>query len=227
MQTSWGTFQDSFVNAAPAENDGLGALGTYIFGINQENLNTSPYTADQVNIEETSIRLGQAINTQLWALAMSNYTGSIATTSPDETSNELYPTNGRILINGSNTVSGQSTILQDRIQCHLGWAITLCIISIVLIGAALIPPYMRSFMIKGPHLLLNFSSPATRDNSYIKVPQTGAFLDGPARAKLCKDHKVKLADLHSEEGIGRLVIASISPQAGACGNARVKDRLYM
>ena len=115
---------------------------------------------------------------------------------------------------------------KEVIIAHKPWVITLCITSIVLIFASLVSPLIHLFFIRGPEVLMNISSLATRHNPYIPLPDGGTHLGASARAQLLKRLEVRFGDIEGGSNVGRLVIGALK-DAGEQDLTRVKKgRLY-
>jgi hypothetical protein len=124
------------------------------------------------------------------------------------------------------TAEGTKTTSTEVIVAHFPWVITLYVISIVLILSSLVSPLAHSFFIRGPELMMNISSLATRHNSYIPLPEGGTHLDASDRARLLKNVEVRFGDIEKSSSVGHLAIVSLD---GTCGQdmKRVrKERLY-
>ncbi|KAI4674781.1 uncharacterized protein J4E84_010387 [Alternaria hordeiaustralica] len=91
-------------------------------------------------------------------------------------------------------------------KAHFGWVIALIVSSTVLIGASLVPFYLRTFLPHGPDVLMNFSSLAARDNPYVALPATGTYPDAADRSRLLKDVRIRFGDVEEGGEIGRLAI---------------------
>lgn len=90
----------------------------------------------------------------------------------------------------------------------------LCIASILLIVASLVSPIMHYFLLKGPDVMMNISSLATRNNPHIPLPGNGTYLEASDRAKLLKGLKVRFGDVRCAENqnasyVGSLAIGSV------------------
>jgi hypothetical protein len=97
----------------------------------------------------------------------------------------------------------------EVIIAHMPWVITLCITSIVLVFASLVSPLVHLFFIRGPEVLMNISSLATRHNPYIPLPEGGTHLGASARARLLKRLEVRFGDIEEGSNVGHLVIGAL------------------
>jgi hypothetical protein len=97
----------------------------------------------------------------------------------------------------------------EVIIAHMPWVITLCITSIVLVFASLVSPLVHLFFIRGPEVLMNISSLATRHNPYISLPEGGTHLGASARARLLKRLEVRFGDIEEGSNVGHLVIGAL------------------
>jgi hypothetical protein len=170
---------------------------------------------DSVNMTSSvlSTRLSQMVNTLHWALSAPyaipggvEAIGYIAT--PTATSD------------------GTQTVREQVMVCHYPWLVAVCLASGVMILASLIPSVMRAMLVRGPGLLLNISSLATRDNKFFPLPTSGTYLDGADRAKLVKGMRVRFGDAEAPSGIGRLVIGLVDEASGDTPTRVKKGRLY-
>jgi len=113
----------------------------------------------------------------------------------------------------------------EVIKAHKLWAITLSIISLVLIAFSLVPPLVRHFLAAGPDIAMNFSSLATRNNTHVPIPADGSFLPASDRFRLLKDLRLRFADAESKSDVGHLVIAAQGVEKAEYSRVR-KGRLY-
>jgi hypothetical protein len=113
----------------------------------------------------------------------------------------------------------------EVIKAHKPWAITLSIASLVLIAFSLVPPLVRYFLTTGPDIAMNFSSLATRNNSYVPIPASGSFLPASDRFRLLKDLRLRFVDVESKSDVGNLVIAAQDVEKLEYSRVR-KGRLY-
>jgi len=96
-----------------------------------------------------------------------------------------------------------------------------------MIIASLVPRIVRHYLTRGPGVMLNVSSLATRDSPFVALPTSGSFLDAMERARLMKDQKVRFGDVSAASGVGRLAIGTID-DTGACNVEPVRrKRLYI
>jgi hypothetical protein len=119
----------------------------------------------------------------------------------------------------------------EIIVAHKEWVTTLCIASILLIVLSLVSPVIRHSLINGPELIMNLSSLGTRDNSLVKVPDTGTYLDPSKRARLLKDVNVQFGSVAkgnvSGEVVNGLAIASLDDYEGVVVERIRKRELYI
>jgi hypothetical protein len=111
------------------------------------------------------------------------------------------------------------------IKANLPWAITLAVVSLVLIIFGLVPPLVRHFLTNGPDIAMNFSSLATRNNTHVPIPAGGSFLPASDRFRLLKDLRLRFADAESKSDVGNLVIAAQGVEKAEYSRVR-KGRLY-
>ena len=63
------------------------------------------------------------------------------------------------------STEGTKGVSTEVLKAHKPWVIVLCIASLVLIFASLVSPLVHFFLIRGPEVMMNISSLATRHNS--------------------------------------------------------------
>ena len=121
---------------------------------------------------------------------------------------------------------GTESTITEILVANEPWVITLAMASIVLIAASLVSPVIYCFFIKGPEVMMNILSLATRNNVYIPLPDGGTFLEASDRARLFRGIKVRYGDVEGEANVGHLVNGVPSGTDGrAIGRIR-KGRLY-
>jgi hypothetical protein len=120
---------------------------------------------------------------------------------------------------------GQKTEYIEVIKAHKPWAITLSIASLILIVFSFVPPLVRHFLTTGPDIAINFSSLATRNNSYVPIPASGSYLPAAYRFRLLKDLRLRLADADGKSDVGNLVIAAQGVEKAKYSRVR-KGRVY-
>jgi hypothetical protein len=197
-----------------------------------------------VSDEAWSDRFAQLLNSY-WACAYSSYTiiGGIDNTTSyfwDKNITFMPPKNDRYSYNPiwsynwTSDASGKSKVWSTEgkktehievIAAHKPWAITLAIVSLVLIAFSIIPPLVRHFLTSGPDIAMNFSSLATRNNTHVPIPASGTFLPAADRFRLLKDLKLRFADAESKSNVGNLVIAAQGVEKEEYARVR-KGRLY-
>ncbi|KAF2727742.1 hypothetical protein EJ04DRAFT_594034 [Polyplosphaeria fusca] len=229
---NWYLFASGFVTSVGGQTDEANLLDNYILGSDDlVAINSVP--GDQPNYLSV-IRLGQLINT-CWS----------TTSGPDIISRELARSNETFdstfsysivreigfgdsgFFNGSYwQTQGIRSRRIEVFQAHTAWVITLCIASTILIIASLIPLIVRQFLTKGPDIMMNISSLATRDNPYVQIPSSGTFLEASDRARLLRDCRVRFGDIDAGGGVGKLVIGEMREEGGE-GIGRVREgRVY-
>jgi hypothetical protein len=121
---------------------------------------------------------------------------------------------------------GTKAVSTQVIVAHMAWVVTLCVTSILLIVASLISPLVQFFLLKGPDVMMNISSLATRHNPYIPLPKGGTNLGASDRARLLKGLELRFGDVEMGSGVGHLAIGTV----GAKGDEEIsrihKGRLY-
>ena len=105
-------------------------------------------------------------------------------------------------------------------QAHVGWVLALIVSSVVLITASLIPFFIRTYILRGPEILMNFSSLATRDNPYLRLPATGTYLDAADRSRYLKDLRIRFGDVEEGDETGRLAIGRAGGEVASLRKGR-------
>lgn len=190
--------------------------------------------------ENYSIRLAQLMNSY-WTIVGGLYTiaGGISnvTSDGDNRTSFVPPENPRgaglwyqfsspVDFTG-RTWSSQGTkdAETEVIMARKPWVVTLCICSIVLILASLVSPVVHFFFVRGPEVMMNISSLATRHNSYIPLPEGGTHLDASDRAYLLKGLELRLGDVETGSSIGHLAIETVNSKHEEITRIR-KGKLY-
>lgn len=124
------------------------------------------------------------------------------------------------------SAKGTKNTSTETIVAHNPWVITLCITSILLMFASLISPAAQFFLIRGPEVVMNMSSLATRHNPYLSLPDGGTHLGASARARLLKGLKVRFGDVEKGSNVGHLVIGHMNGDDGQVIARIRKKRLY-
>lgn len=222
-QPLWEPYANDFVHSITGqlrEFQEASVVGSYLMDPENTVVGVSIYTLLQSN-EVYSRRLGQLMNSY-W-ICMS---GVDAITDPDQIRTHGFKREEQGLIGNITTTEGTESINIPVIESHLGWVITLCITSMVMITASLVNPIVRIFLNHGPDLMLNISSLATRNNPYIPLPTNGTFMLASDRARYLKDLKVRFGDVEPDSDVGSLAIASLdSEEVSRVAGVR-KGRLY-
>lgn len=123
--------------------------------------------------------------------------------------------------------NGTLTTREEVIQAHSAWVATLAVASAVMIVASLVSPVTRIFLRRGPDLMFNISSLATRDSKHIGLPASGTYLDPSDKARLVKDLKVRFGDVRRDADIGRLAIGMLDVYGVPKVAAVQRKRQYM
>lgn len=63
-------------------------------------------------------------------------------------------------------------------------------------------------------------STLTRDNPYYPLPEGGSALDGIDRARLLRDHPIRLADVKPEKDAGYIAFTSLGKAASALSHGK-------
>ncbi|KAF1929841.1 uncharacterized protein M421DRAFT_91623 [Didymella exigua CBS 183.55] len=92
----------------------------------------------------------------------------------------------------------------EVVVAHKPWVVTLCIASIALIFSSLLSPLIHYIVIEGPEIMMNISSLATRNNSYIQLPEGGTHLNVATSARLLKDVEVPRITVQPASGLTAL-----------------------
>lgn len=198
--------------------------------------------------ENYSVRLAQLLNSYFTIMGgMYTIAGGLdsETSYKDENATSFVPPeNGRDLDHevgkvlwyqfvspnnlSAKTWSSQGTkdLQMEVIMARKPWVITLCISSIVLILASLVSPVVHFLFIRGPEVMMNISSLATRHNPYIPLPEGGTNLGASDRARLLKGLELRFGDVELGSGVGHLAIGTVGGKGGE-EIARIhKGKLY-
>ncbi|KAF7188353.1 hypothetical protein HII31_10015 [Pseudocercospora fuligena] len=185
-------------------------------------------TSNHGNVTDRTLsnRLGQLMNT--WWTILSGLSVVSGGLSSDTARIEGLPTPSPGLLGTAFTTNTTATrtAVVEVIQSHDGWVIALCFASGLLIIASLIRPFMRHFLIRGPDILLNFSSLVARNNEYIPLASSGSFMVASERARLLKNLRVRFGDVESSADVGKLVIGGLGMVGTKAPKYLRKDRLY-
>jgi hypothetical protein len=191
--------------------------------------------------ENYSVRLAQLMNSY-WTIVGGMYTiaGGISnsTSYKDNITSFVPPENPRgagiwyqfsspVNLTGKTWSSqGTKDVRIEVIIARKPWVITLCISSIVLILASLVSPVVYFLFIRGPEVMMNISSLATRHNPYIPLPEGGTHLGASDRARLLKGLELRFGDVETGSGVGHLAIGIVGGK-GDEEIARIhKGKLY-
>lgn len=121
---------------------------------------------------------------------------------------------------------GTKAVSTQVIVAHMAWVVTLCVTSILLIVASLVSPLVHFFLLRGPDVMMNISSLATRHNPYIPLPEGGTNLGASDRARLLKGLELRFGDVELGSGVGHLAIGTVGGKGGE-EIARIrKGKLY-
>lgn len=97
----------------------------------------------------------------------------------------------------------------DVVQAHWRWVVALMISSTVLITASFIAFYLRTLFLRGPDTLMNISSLATRESTYLALPTTGTYLSASDQSRCLKDVRIAFRDVDKDSENRRLVIQQV------------------
>ncbi|MCJ1378279.1 hypothetical protein MMC17_001376 [Xylographa soralifera] len=103
-------------------------------------------------------------------------------------------------------------------QISWGW-LTLLLVSSVILLVAGVAGTIWDCQTIGPDIL-GFASSMVRNNKYVKVPDVGAALSGPQRARMLGDVKVMLQDVRAEADVGKIALGTISAQTQSLQRGR-------
>lgn len=234
IETNWYIFSRQFVNALDSHAHTPTAVQRYLVAPDHPVVTRAgEYTIGDIPSNETyAIRLGQLFNTY-WACMEGVYAISggmnINTTNmtavdvvgPSDLDSPMYG------LAWSRPVNGTLKIGTEVIQAHAEWTVVLIIASLAMILASLTAPALGFIFGKGPSLMLNISSLASRDSPYIPLPESASYMDASDRARLLKHQKVRFGDVRADADVGKLAIGSL----GLSGSPQIKgiqrSRLYM
>jgi hypothetical protein len=169
-------------------------LDRYLSNPNLDVSDKSMYRVNATTEGNYSVRLMQVLNSYwtgvngLYAITggLSNdtayYWDNTTFFIPDNTYNRsgLPMTAGAIEAHGYNSTGdgkkakawqaeGTRSMVTEILVANKPWVVTLAVASIVLILASLVSPLVHCFLIKGPEVMINISSLATRHNPHIRI----------------------------------------------------------
>jgi hypothetical protein len=219
-KTNWNIFLDRFLVMGAGITDFKSPIDDYLG--NPETPHSS-WDKERVvaTVEDYSVRLAQLMNA-LWFCM--NTDRAITQGLSDKTyylnstdvsfAWESFPYRYGGLDGIAWPAVGTRSTKTSIIVAHKDWVAALAIASVVLIFSSLIPFILRSLLTKGPDLMMNISSLATRNNPYIPLPANGTFLDASDRSRLLKDLTLRFGEVDGRTYPGRLAIASLDGHGG-------------
>jgi hypothetical protein len=74
--------------------------------------------------------------------------------------------------------------------------------------------------------VLGYVSSMTRDNPYVKIPPGATGIDGAARARLLRDVRVQLADVHTHDETGHIALCSVEDDGETRRGKLIRARSY-
>ncbi|KAK3997760.1 hypothetical protein QBC44DRAFT_363951 [Cladorrhinum sp. PSN332] len=111
--------------------------------------------------------------------------------------------------------------------CSRPWLMLLFISISIPLAACLVNLALTLRFIKGPHLVMNFST-LTRDNPFAGVPPGGSALSDEDRGHLLRNTRIRFGDVAGEKAVGHIAIGKVGDETGK-GTRRLgrdKARLY-
>jgi hypothetical protein len=107
------------------------------------------------------------------------------------------------------------------------WLALLFIAVLVALGACVANVVLSSYLVRSPHLLMNFTTMA-RDSPFVQAPPGGSALSDFDRSNMMRNARVRYGDVAAEEPVGRIAIGTID--SGRASGRRVapldKSRMY-
>ncbi|KAK4189447.1 hypothetical protein QBC35DRAFT_450260 [Podospora australis] len=191
------------------------------------------YEALKTNAEAFSFILAQVLNTY-WIAA----TGAGYVLDPEgmdyveNTKSHQYglyiPPYDKLYVNFEKAV-GSYWSEEPVFTCSVPWLVLLFIAILVSLVACILNLTLTGFLIRGPHLSMNFST-LTRDNPYIRIPLGGSALADYDRGKMLQDVRVRFGDVQGDAATGHVAIGTINTddtnQAGVTKLGYDRGRLY-
>ncbi|KAF2818357.1 hypothetical protein CC86DRAFT_309338, partial [Ophiobolus disseminans] len=205
---NWLTFSTALVSSVTSRSAYPTLLDFYIAAPENPLLTTKDWPRLKQSAHTYTVRLGQLINTY-WTCTSAPYamTAGLTPQTSYQDPNTTFTLNDPDI--ALWRTSGTRNRAVEIMQAHKPWVTALCIASVILIIASTVPPVVRCFLARGPDVLMNVSSLATRDNAYVAVPGSGTFLDASERARLLRDCRVRFGDAEDGDGVGKLVIGTL------------------
>jgi hypothetical protein len=230
LNQNWLFFASNFVKAMDGHSSQATAVQGYLTNPDYPALESYVLGYDHYEVtlpkDLFAARLGQLVNTY-WDSMVATYAipGGLSEKTANMTAN-LTDTE-KYGLAYSATSQGTKTEVHEVIEAHAFWTGALVVASAVMIVASFVSPSIRLFVGRGPDVMLNVSSLATRDSPFVALPFSGSFLDASDRARLVKDVRVRFGDVRADADVGRLAIGTLD----LSGVPRVvpvrRTRLYM
>ena len=151
-----------------------------------------------------TLRLMQAFNT--WYYASQNIYNPV-TWNPDLISPEdMYKViTGKKESTFYNRSDFKGAVYAPAYRLSIPWVIADLMSNTVLLAAAVISFWLRKQTLAPD--IFGYVSSLTRDNPNIRLPEGGTALSGLDRARLLKDMRVRIVDVGSSDGVGRVILA--------------------
>lgn len=190
-----------------------------VFLLTSENPTTSKIVkpSEPVSAHAIATRLGQLLNAYwTWIHGRISIPGGLSDQTSYVNNTISWPYQDTYVRERSGFFSrtwpaeGSKSTKTNIIVAHIGWNIALCIAASVLIIASLLPPFIRYFFTRGPDLMMNISSLATRNNPYILLPANGSFLNASDRSRFLQNTRVRFGDIDGTAEYGSLAISSMA-----------------
>jgi hypothetical protein len=106
------------------------------------------------------------------------------------------------------------------------WLALLFIAVFVALGACVANVVLSSYLVRSPHLLMNFTTMA-RDSPFVQGPPGGSALSDFDRSNMMRNARVRYGDVAAGEPIGRIAIGTIGNGRGSGGRVAPLDKSRM
>ncbi|KNG46211.1 hypothetical protein TW65_97105 [Stemphylium lycopersici] len=198
-------------------------LGSYDMDVNLDSLDSAPLQWVDLSKVSTAVfnqRLEMAINTY-WdvTLGVTLRKGNI--TKDRARHFELHSKTDPSLSYTWNTTSIHNVQhAGEQYVCHVWFAIITIVISLFLVAAALVA-LVLGILTKAPDTL-GYVSTSARDNPYVTT-QVASHLDGLEAARVLRNVRVRIGDVHMAAEVGHVAFASMDTGPGKVSRKRQYD----
>ncbi|KAH6887487.1 hypothetical protein B0T10DRAFT_538933 [Thelonectria olida] len=119
-----------------------------------------------------------------------------------------------------NSTQARATMSHNVYKANRYWITIVLILAVIGLGLRLV--------IRGPDVL-GFASSMTRENPYVALPPGGSGLDGPERAKILREVRVRLAGVRPTEEVGYAALKAVSAEGETKSSEGpfIRKRLYL